>query len=57
MVTDVRLQLSYDTGTFTFTNVDFNGSPQGFFNLATAFNSLQNEEVQEIRKIVRTMLF
>ena len=56
MVTDMRLQLSYETGTFTFSNVDFNAGPTGFFELARAFNSLQDEEVQEIRKIVRTML-
>lgn len=56
MVTDTKLQLSYKQGLFTFSNLDFNGKSEDFFELADAINSLQNEEAKEIRKIVRTVL-
>lgn len=56
MVTNIKLQLNYERGNFTFSNLDFNGKSEDFFDLATAFNSLQNEEAKEIRKIVRTIL-
>jgi len=56
MVTDMRLQLAYETGTFTFSQLNFNADTQDLFSLAAAFNSIQEEQVREIRKIVRSIL-
>lgn len=56
MVTNIRLQLAYDKGTFTFSRLDHRGDNEGFFNLATSFNSIQSEEAKIVRKIVRSVL-
>lgn len=55
-ISNIRLQLAYEKGTFGFTRLNHSGTNDGFLNLATAFNSLQKEKAKTVRKIIRSEL-
>lgn len=53
---DTRLLLRYEMGSFTFRNVRPTAADSELLELATAINSLQDEETNDILKIDRYLL-
>ena len=48
---DKRLVLSYNPGVFTFRNFDVLATDEELYNLALQINSVQEDNVHQIRKV------
>lgn len=53
-VTKTKLQLKYEDGSKTYSNCKIDATDESIFNTAGAIAALQNQEVEQIIKVVES---